>query len=85
MAREDGYTKVACDRCGRNAFLQEGSAAAQSWYDISHLSATASTSAQTPTTYTLCSDCYSAFQTLASTVDATFQNWLSESKGGKQE
>lgn len=77
MTREAGYSKIACDRCGKSAFLQPNSAAAQSWYDVSHLTAAVSTSSQAPSVFTLCADCYRDFQTFAADADATFNKWLS--------
>lgn len=84
MGRQTGYSKLTCDRCGRTAFLQSVNAGAQSWYDVNHLTSTSAASAQPPSTYTLCGDCYKAFQSFAATADAEFEKWVKDADREEQ-
>lgn len=75
MARTSGYTLFACDRCGRQEYLLDGSVESRNWYDIRRYRAGQATGGD-PETKTLCSGCYTEYVETAQQQDMDFDQWM---------
>ena len=87
MAVTSGYQHYTCDRCGREAYLPDGSAEASTWSTVNRVSVDKATSAQPLTPYTMCSACrdeYIAFDRPQDDAFAAFMAQPARERAQKQ-
>ncbi|NPD32261.1 hypothetical protein HLV35_03135 [Eggerthellaceae bacterium zg-997] len=72
MAKRDGYTRYACDRCGAVEYLAAGDNNATNWREVSRVTADGIAVARV-----LCAKCLGGFKPLASRHDAEFSDFMS--------
>lgn len=87
MAVTSGYQHYQCDRCGKEAYLAEGSAEASTWTTVNRVSVDKATSAQPLTSYTMCSACrddYIAFDRPQDDAFAAFMAQPARERAQKQ-
>lgn len=71
MAKVDGISRYTCDRCGRTQYLSAGDPALSSWMNIHRVTADGVDAQRL-----LCSDCYTAWRTLAARHDVEFSTFM---------
>ena len=87
MAVTSGYQHYTCDRCGREAYLPDGSAEASTWSTVNRVSVDKATSAQPLTPYTMCAACrddYIAFDRPQDDAFAAFMAQPARERAQKQ-
>ena len=87
MAVTGGYQHYTCDRCGKEAYLADGSAEASTWSTVNRVSVDKATSAQPLTPYTMCSACrddYIAFDRPQDDAFAAFMAQPARERAQKQ-
>lgn len=74
MAKTDNYSQFICDRCGKTAYEQPNSPAAQKWAIIRRI-----TAAGSETSRVLCEPCGAAYQEFVEGQERDFVQFM---KGG---
>lgn len=78
MAVTSGYQHYQCDRCGKEAYLAEGSAEASTWTTVNRVSVDKATSAQPLTSYTMCASCRDDYITFDRPQDDSFAAFMAQ-------
>lgn len=73
MAKTDGITHYVCDRCGADAYLQQGAAAAGDWREVERFDQYGSKASRL-----LCKSCTDEYKQLAAQQDAAFQAFMAK-------
>ncbi len=71
MAKTDGYSKYACDRCGKSAYIADGATESQQWRQVTRISADYGESKRL-----LCPECSSAYFEFARKQDSAFDEFM---------
>ncbi|MDY3130006.1 MAG: hypothetical protein SOW20_08320 [Berryella intestinalis] len=71
MAQTKGYTHYACDRCGKSAFMVDGSAEAREWREVRRVTAGGSESVKL-----LCPECRKSYEDLVTKHDILFNSFM---------
>lgn len=75
MAKTENFTHYTCDRCGADAYLQQGAAAAGDWREVERFDQYGSRA-----TRLLCKGCTDEYKKLAAKHDGEFQQFMSNAK-----
>lgn len=78
MAVTSGYQHYQCDRCGKEAYLAEGSAEASTWTTVNRVSVDKATSAQPLTSYTMCATCRDDYIAFDRPQDDSFAAFMAQ-------
>lgn len=78
MAVTSGYQHYQCDRCGKEAYLAEGSAEASTWTTVNRVSVDKATSAQPLTSYTMCASCRDDYIAFDRPQDDSFAAFMAQ-------
>ena len=73
MAKTENFTHYTCDRCGADAYLQQGAAAAGDWREVERFDQYGSKASRL-----LCKSCTDEYKQLAAQQDAAFQTFMSK-------
>ncbi|NPD33109.1 hypothetical protein HLV35_07560 [Eggerthellaceae bacterium zg-997] len=73
MAKRDGYTRYACDRCGEVEYLAAGDGNATNWREVSRVTADG-----IAVTRILCARCLSGFKPIAARHDTEFADFMAK-------
>lgn len=75
MAKTENFTHYTCDRCGADAYLQQGAAAAGDWREVERFDQYGGRA-----TRLLCKGCMDEYKKLAAKHDGEFQQFMSNAK-----
>lgn len=73
MAKTENFTHYTCDRCGADAYLQQGAAAAGDWREVERFDQYGSKASRL-----LCKSCTDEYKQLAAQQDAAFQTFMAK-------
>ena len=75
MAETENSTHCTCDRCGADAYPQQGAAAAGDWREVERFGQYGSRATRLP-----CKGCTGEYEKLAAKHDGEFQQFMSSAK-----
>ena len=73
MAKQDGFIKFTCDRCGKESYLQINDPKTSSFVEVERV--TANGVVEKPL---FCSDCLTAYKEMATNQDNEYREFISE-------
>ena len=73
MAKTENFTHYTCDRCGADAYLQQGAASAGDWREVERFDQYGSKASRL-----LCKSCTDEYKQLAAQQDAAFQTFMAK-------
>ena len=73
MAKTENFTHYTCDRCGADAYLQQGAAAAGDWREVERFDQYGSKASRL-----LCKSCTDEYKQLAAQQNAAFQTFMAK-------
>ena len=73
MSKTENFTHYTCDRCGADAYLQQGAASAGDWREVERFDQYGSKASRF-----LCKSCTDEYKQLAAQQDAAFQTFMAK-------
>ena len=73
MSKTENFTHYTCDRCGADAYLQQGAASAGDWREVERFDQYGSKASRL-----LCKSCTDEYKQLAAQQDAAFQTFMAK-------